>query len=225
MEWRKAAYDVAEDRFWTETFGPYLTDNDQDRLGAVRNPRRTLMPGRWGVRDNPVQSQTGERDESRRLAAPAGTKLEIYDVAFCASGRFRDEGWCQGPDCSSPRHLQEAANAVRQWEEWRAAKQREFDASEAAAQQKVKAWEAWHDAKERERAQYWDVDPRSIAIRAELTAAEPDHLRLIAQVQALKAAHGTEIAAPELDHQARRATHARRQDIFNNRTNHWGICE
>jgi hypothetical protein len=93
-EWRKAVYDVKNERVWTERFGPYLTDQDEDKLAAASNSRATKLPGRNGVNDDPKPNATIERVETRRLAAPRGTTLEVHDVAFCKSGRFQSENWC-----------------------------------------------------------------------------------------------------------------------------------
>jgi len=93
------------------------------------------------------------------------------------------------PDCSGPVQLGQAAQKVRDWEAWRDAKQRNW---QSWRDEKERSWQTWHDAKERERAHYNDWDPRSIWIRTELAAAQPDY-------------------------QLRRVDHARHQSIFDHR--------
>lgn len=224
-EWRKATYDVLEDRFWSEKFGPYLTNSAEDDLNKVPNPRRTQLPGRLGVLDNLVWSTTGERMQSRRLQAPSGTKLEFHDVQFCASGRFKGEGWCQGPDCSNPAHLAEARKWLSDWQDWKRRRQQEMTNFENRLQGDIDAWDNWAQQKEREANQFWPVDPRAVAIRAELTAAQVDRAARVAKLVAAKAAHGTEMTAAEPDGATRRAFLARRQQVYDARTKHWGICQ
>lgn len=224
-EWRKATYDVLENRFWPERFGPYLNNSAQDNLSSVNNPRRPLLPGRGGVQDNPTRYTGGERMESRRLQAPSGTKLEFHDVQFCASGRFKGEGWCQGPDCSNPAHLAEARKWLSDWEDWKRRRQQEMTNFENRLQGDIDAWDSWAQQKEREANQFWPVDPRAVAIRAELTVAQADRAARVAKLVAAKAAHGTEMTAAEPDGATRRAFLARRQQVYDARIQHWGICQ
>ncbi|HYL91211.1 MAG TPA: hypothetical protein VEU32_20845 [Burkholderiales bacterium] len=95
-EWRKAFYDVAENRWWFEKFGPYYESMNGDNVTQVapQPNRHATTYGPTGVQSSPQTVAVVEYASTRRLAAPSGTKLEIGDVAFCRSGRFREEYWC-----------------------------------------------------------------------------------------------------------------------------------
>lgn len=160
LEWRKAVNDVFEGRAWYETFGPYRSDADYDIADQLVNPRKAYVRGRFGVNDNPRVWRGMESQATSRLAAPAGTKLEAGDDAFCRSGILRDERWKSWLD-----NYQEHSKA-------------ELDAARAD----LHSWETWRDRKIKERDQYWPVDPRNQAINAELLAAEPDHAGKISRI-------------------------------------------
>lgn len=177
-EWRKAVYDVKEGRYWHEKFGPYLDDNAHDdlRQAPTQNARKTKLPGRLGVLDDVTESQGVERVETRRLHAPSGTKLEVHDVQFCASGRFKDEGWCGGTLCSSLGEINAARQAVRDWENWRNKKLAEVE----------------EDIKKNHN---WSGDPVAAALRFkvanEIALAEFDHASKVANVLRLEGIYNT----------------------------------
>ncbi len=165
-EWRKASYDVLEGRYWFEKFGPYANDATADPL-VYTNGRHSKLPGRFGVQDHPVDFQWGETEGTRKLKAPSGIRLEIYDVEFCSSGHFSSTGWCSaGAICSN---------------------QNELD----AANQKVRDWETWRMKKENEAKRYWNVDPKAVAIRLEIASAEPDHAARVANLTRLQGIFNT----------------------------------
>ncbi len=95
-EWRKAVYDVVEDRSWVQKFGPYYFNADgsvkSDFIGGLINPPRegyTYGGGIDGVRDKKMLFTLPQREATERLKAPSGTKLEYGDEKYCASGKFR----------------------------------------------------------------------------------------------------------------------------------------
>ncbi len=243
-EWRKAVFDTAQDRVWTETFGPYSSNDQQDNLSPVGNSRPSLLPGRLGVNDDLRRSSTVERAETRRLSAPSGTKLEIHDKAFCKSGRFKQEGWCNAsaitaiqvlafppaalfaqPGCSNTSELQGSQRSVADWEAWRDKRRAEMNRVEAEKQAYIDAWHQWAQAKYREAYQYWPVDPRRVAIEAEVAAARVDELARNTALQTARAAHAAEMAAAEVDHQRRKLVVWAIETKRTNASEHYGVCE
>lgn len=106
-EWRKAVYDSLEGRNWPVTFGPYYQNNNGDDMTPASGSKRSVTTfGPLGVQDAPISYAVNEVAATRRLSAPGGTKLEYSDAAFCSSGRFREEGWCDAiGGCSSTKQL------------------------------------------------------------------------------------------------------------------------
>lgn len=81
-EWNKAFWNSqpTDGRHWDYTFDP----NESSDLTPVRNGRRTTFASNYQGGGG-VQLQ--ETVSSRKLAAPAGTNLDVGDQEFCASGR------------------------------------------------------------------------------------------------------------------------------------------
>ena len=81
-EWNKATWNTqpTDGRHWDDTFDP----NEAADLTPVRNGRRTTFASNYqggGV------ARVQETVSTRKLAAPAGTSLDVGDQEFCASGR------------------------------------------------------------------------------------------------------------------------------------------
>jgi hypothetical protein len=93
-EWRKAVYDVLENRSWPERFGPYYTNGNFDAYGPSETARRGYTYGPMGVQDKPRQYSGSEYQATKRLQAPMNQKLEWGDNEFCKSRRFKEEHWC-----------------------------------------------------------------------------------------------------------------------------------
>ena len=149
-EWRKAVYDVLEHRYWFEKFGPYLADvygalqKGDSGVDTTVTARKGFTYGPNGVQDRPYRWAGPERAATARLKAPSGTKLEIGDVAFCASGQFREEEWCMKvpPTCSGTAKLNGMTFVT-----WKLNKMKECNG-------------------------YWATDPRKIGCLANVTAEE-----------------------------------------------------
>jgi hypothetical protein len=144
-EWRKAVYDVLQQRYWFFKFGPYLSDGKGDAgLDTTVTTRLGYTYGPNGVQDLPYQWAGPERLASARLKAPSGQKLEYQDAAYCSSGRFREEGWCMAvpPTCSGTSKLN------------------------------GKSFDVWKASKMTECNGYWPVDPRKVGCLTHVTAEE-----------------------------------------------------
>ena len=113
-------------------------------LDTTVPPRKGFTYGPNGVQDQPLQWAGPERPATARLKAPSGQKLEYQDVAFCNSGRFKEEGWCRKvpPTCSGTAKL----NGM--------------------------SLDAWKASKMTECNKYWLVDPRKAACLARVTVEE-----------------------------------------------------
>ncbi len=92
MEWSKAVYNSRDHRYWIVTFPAYTPQHPGDDLTRVPNRPATIHF--WSI--FPIAYTGGETVASRRLMAPSGTALDWDDVAFCASGQFRERHWA-GP--------------------------------------------------------------------------------------------------------------------------------
>lgn len=81
-EWNKAFWNSqpTDNRQWDYVFDPKEAAN----LAPVRNGRRTTFASNYQG-GGTVQVQ--ETVSTRKLAAPAGTNLDVGDQDFCASGR------------------------------------------------------------------------------------------------------------------------------------------
>jgi hypothetical protein len=100
LEWNKATYNTTDRRAWRQRFGPYPTDQGARRARWFDDLRP--MPAReaWMapvVSIGTVPYQTvryagNETRESRRLAAPAGARLDWRDQQMCRSGAFSSVG-------------------------------------------------------------------------------------------------------------------------------------
>jgi hypothetical protein len=98
MEWHKAAWNVMDGRGWRTVFGPYPVDATQrrswyDDLRPVP-ARRAMMAKPLGPLSLPFLDQPyrgRERRASHALEAPAGSKLDNTDGAFCKRKSFRNE--------------------------------------------------------------------------------------------------------------------------------------
>lgn len=96
MEWNKAWWNTKEQRGWRATFGPYPLDVATRRSGWYDDlrpmpARSAMMAPVFGPLALPALTEPyrgGERKSSRRLQAPAGTKLDHTDAQFCAAGSF-----------------------------------------------------------------------------------------------------------------------------------------
>jgi hypothetical protein len=98
MEWHKAAWNVMDERGWRTNFGPYPVDSTERRLwyDDVRPvpARRAMMAKPLGPLSLPILDQPyrgRERRASRALEAPAGTRLDNTDAAFCQKKQFKNE--------------------------------------------------------------------------------------------------------------------------------------
>jgi hypothetical protein len=107
LEWNKAAWNLIDGRTWRAVFGPYplnLAFRDRywydDLRPAVARP--AMMARAISILSWPGLTVTytgGESRQSRALLAPAGTKLDATDVAYCASGAFAS---VSSPDYKAP---------------------------------------------------------------------------------------------------------------------------
>lgn len=106
-EWEKAWRNTNEKRQWQVFFGiepyapPYSLTHYSDDLTLAVEPNRHLgLPTQNGQRSNSKDDIVYELEEAvstRRFSAPSGTKLDWYDVDFCASGQADQKERCSGP--------------------------------------------------------------------------------------------------------------------------------
>lgn len=88
-EWRKAIYNSRDHRKWKAIFGPYKDISSGDDLTEVPARKASLF-NRFGVKVGYYKGT--ETVSTHLLKAPSGTALDIDDVAFCASGKFKSVG-------------------------------------------------------------------------------------------------------------------------------------
>lgn len=88
-EWRKAFYNSRDNRKWKAVFGPYKNRFSEDNL-ADSPARKASLFNRIGKKIGYYQGT--ETVSTRLLNAPSGTALDIDDVEFCASGKFKSTG-------------------------------------------------------------------------------------------------------------------------------------
>ena len=108
LEWRKAAYNLRDGRFWAYRFGPYPLDGSQDPASATINhggfrpnspadffrDDTRLMPGRptrvtsTDVSPFDTNYTREEFAHTTVLFARPGTSLDPMDNRFCGSGNF-----------------------------------------------------------------------------------------------------------------------------------------
>jgi hypothetical protein len=83
-EWDKASHNVFDIRRWRVTLPAYTAAEGGDDLTPMPSRRgQVQLNGRW------IDYKGSESPATLRLKAPAGTRLDEQDEAFCASGRFR----------------------------------------------------------------------------------------------------------------------------------------
>lgn len=88
IEWRKAIYNWRDQRSWQADFGPYIGPDDSDDPAptAARSTKLADFFGKYKY-----DYKWGEYAATRRLCAPAGTRLDESDAQFCCSGSFRQK--------------------------------------------------------------------------------------------------------------------------------------